>query len=171
MRGNMDVDRKRIAAVRKLERLGYRYREGERVLPAGASPSRQLADADSMQGMLMRRDDALAGCTNSGEHHMRCGEITASRRCLKHGTHDAIEAYEAKRWPLGGDPSVPGGKVDLRARRRTKADATLMEQWWPSYLRNTNALGRCRCEMTFRTPTRGDRRRSRCSIEFRPMQL
>jgi hypothetical protein len=23
---------------------------------------------------------------------------------------DAIEAYEAKRWPLGKDPNVPGGK-------------------------------------------------------------
>jgi hypothetical protein len=23
---------------------------------------------------------------------------------------DAIEAYEARRWPLGKDPTVPGGK-------------------------------------------------------------
>jgi hypothetical protein len=23
---------------------------------------------------------------------------------------DAIEAYEAKQWPLGKDPAVPGGK-------------------------------------------------------------
>jgi hypothetical protein len=95
----MDIDKKRIAAVRTLERLGYGYSRGEWMPPAGASPSRQLADADSMHGMLMRRADALAGCTEGSDEEAELKAII-----------DAIEAYEAKRWPLGRDPSVQGGK-------------------------------------------------------------
>jgi hypothetical protein len=85
--------------VRTLERLGYGYSSGEWLLPAGASPSRQLADADSMHRMLMRRADTLAGCAEGSDEEAELKAIV-----------DAIEAYEAKRWPLGRDPSVPGGK-------------------------------------------------------------
>ena len=95
----MDVDRKRIAAVRTLERLGYGYSNGEWMLPAGASPSRQLAEADAMHGMLMRRADALAGCTKGSDEEAELKAIV-----------DAIEAYEARRGPMGMDPTVPGGK-------------------------------------------------------------
>jgi hypothetical protein len=95
----MDIDKKRIAAVRTLEQLGYGYSSGEWLLPAGASPSRQLADADSMHGMLMLRADTLAGCAEGSDEEAEFKAIV-----------DAIEAYEAKRWPLGRDPSVPGGK-------------------------------------------------------------
>jgi len=95
----MDIDKKRIAAVRTLEQLGYGYSSGEWLLPAGASPSRQLADADSMHRMLMRRADTLAGCAEGSDEEAELKAIV-----------DAIEAYEAKRWPLGRDPSVPGGK-------------------------------------------------------------
>jgi hypothetical protein len=55
-----------------------------------------IAVADVMHGMLMRRPDAL-GFTEGSEAELEA--IVA-----------AIEAYEVKRWPLGKDPDVPGGK-------------------------------------------------------------
>jgi hypothetical protein len=49
--------------------------------------------------MLMRRADALAGCMKGSKKEAELEAII-----------DAIEAYEAKRWPLGKEPDVPGGK-------------------------------------------------------------
>jgi hypothetical protein len=97
----MDIDRKRIAAVRALEALGYAYRGGEWLAPAGAAvtPLSVLAKADAMHGVLMRRADELAGCAKGSDEETELKAIV-----------DAIEAYEAKRWPLGKDPNVPGGK-------------------------------------------------------------
>jgi hypothetical protein len=95
----MEIDRKRITAVEALEALGYSYPEGEWQPPAGVSPSRQLAEADAMHGALMRRADALAGCTENSREEVELKEIIG-----------LIEAYEIKRWPLGKDPAVPGGK-------------------------------------------------------------
>jgi hypothetical protein len=98
----MDLDKKRIAAVRMLEALGYNYIDGEWLLwlqPVGASHSRQLTEADAMHGMLMRRADALAGCLEGSDEEVELKAIV-----------DAIEAYEARRWPLGKDPAVPHGK-------------------------------------------------------------
>jgi hypothetical protein len=43
--------------------------------------------------------DALAGCTESSEEKEELKAIV-----------DLLEAYEAKLWPLGKDPNVPGGK-------------------------------------------------------------
>ena len=95
----MDIDRQRVAAVQTLEALGFKYQAGEWLLPAtAATPLSWLANADDLRGALMRRADALAGCTGSAEET----ELKA--------IVDAIEAYEARRWPLGRDPSVPGGK-------------------------------------------------------------
>jgi hypothetical protein len=77
----MDIDGKRIAAVRTLEALGYSYRKNEWVSPAavGATPLSLTAETDAMHGMLMRRADALAGCAEETE--------------LK-AIVDLIEAYE-----------------------------------------------------------------------------
>jgi len=49
--------------------------------------------------ILMRRADALAGCTKGSDEEAALKAIV-----------DMIDAYEAKRWPLGKDPTVPGGK-------------------------------------------------------------
>jgi len=98
----MEIDRKRIAAVRTLEMLGYAYRNGEWIAPAAVAgtPVPMIAAADAMQGMLMRRADALPGRM----------EGSAEEDELK-GIVDLIEAFEAfaaKRWPLGKDPNEPG---------------------------------------------------------------
>jgi hypothetical protein len=96
----MDIDRQRIAAVRALEALGYGYshRTGE-WLPPAAPPLPLIPEADAMHGALMRRADALAGCTKASDEEGELETIV-----------DLLEAYEAKRWPLGKDPNVPGGK-------------------------------------------------------------
>jgi hypothetical protein len=62
----MDIDRKRIAAVRALEALGFTYQNGT-WLPPVPAPSQALslpliAEADAMYGVLMRHADALEGC-------------------------------------------------------------------------------------------------------------
>ena len=81
--------------------LGYTYRGGEWLAPAGAAatPLSLLAKADSMHGASMRRADALAGCTDGTDEEAEVEALI-----------DAIETYEANRWPLGKDPNVPGGK-------------------------------------------------------------
>jgi hypothetical protein len=100
----MDIDKQRIDAVRMLHALGYTYQGGEWLLTGGApsaaaTPLSLLAKADAIHGVLMRRADELAGCT-VGSNGATELEIIIN----------AIEAYEAKRWPLGKDPNVPGGK-------------------------------------------------------------
>jgi hypothetical protein len=79
----MDIDRQRITAVRALEALGYVYRGGEWQAPAGAAatPLPFLAKADAMLGALMRRADALAGCTEGRPTGPSAGRSAKTRTC------------------------------------------------------------------------------------------
>jgi hypothetical protein len=65
----MDLDKKRIAAVRALEALGCSYRNNEWVSQdaLGAMLLPQTFEADAIHGALMRRADAPADCTESSE--------------------------------------------------------------------------------------------------------
>jgi hypothetical protein len=95
----MQLDKQRIEAVRMLEGFGYAYQDGEWLPTVVAPPLPVTAEADAMHGALMRRADALAGCTKGSDEEGELETIV-----------DLLEAYEAKRWPLGKDPNVPGGK-------------------------------------------------------------
>jgi len=96
----INIDKQRVAAVRKLEALGYSFQGGEWVpaLPSAAAGPRSLmtAEADAMHGVLVQRADALEGCLEGSEQEIELKAIV-----------DAIEAYEALRWPTG---KVNGGK-------------------------------------------------------------
>ena len=95
-----NIDKQRVAAVRKLEALGYSFQGGEWVpaLPSAAAGPRSLmiAEADAMHGVLVQRADALEGCTEGSDEEAEFKRVV-----------DAIEAYEARRWPAAKEP---GGK-------------------------------------------------------------
>jgi hypothetical protein len=82
------IDRQRIAAVRFLERMGYRFEAMEWVAaPGGAAQGAPLAEADAMHALLVAQADKLDGCS---EDDRELGPIAR-----------AVLAYEAKRWPNG----------------------------------------------------------------------
>jgi hypothetical protein len=91
-----NIDKQRIAAVRKLEQLGYTFADDWHP-PAGVTATTPTsAQVDAMHVLLVRRADALEGCTEGSEEERELAAIV-----------DAIEAYEALRWPNG---KVDGGK-------------------------------------------------------------
>jgi hypothetical protein len=63
---------------------------------AAAAPSPMLHAADSMHALLVSQAHALMGCTEGSPEEAELRSIA-----------DAIEAYEAIRWPEG---KIPGGK-------------------------------------------------------------
>jgi hypothetical protein len=100
----MDIDRQRVAAVRALEALGFTYRylthpaSGPGTwLPPAAVPVQALplvVAADAMHAALVRRADALAGCTEGSEEEAELRAIAG-----------VLEADEARRWPGGKEPA------------------------------------------------------------------
>ena len=87
------IDKQRIAAVRKLEQLGYTFAGDDWIHNAAAIAA---TISDELHAMLVKRADDLAGC-HAGSDEER--ELAAIER--------AIGAYEAIRWPTG---KVVGGK-------------------------------------------------------------
>jgi hypothetical protein len=63
---------------------------------AGAVLAPMQSASDSMHALLVTRADALMGCTEGSAEEAELSRLT-----------DAIEAYEAIRWPEG---KIPGGK-------------------------------------------------------------
>jgi len=78
-----NIDRQRIAAVRKLKAMGYVFRDHEWTGPA--MPPAFEADA-----LLVQRADALEGSAENSEEVRELAMIA-----------EGLEAYEAVRWPDG----------------------------------------------------------------------
>jgi hypothetical protein len=91
-----NIDKQRIAAVRKLEQLGYTFTRGDTHAPAGTTVTPTSVQADAMHALLVQRADALEGCTEGSEEERELAAIA-----------NAVEAYETVRWPNG---KVDGGK-------------------------------------------------------------
>jgi hypothetical protein len=88
------IDKQRIEAVSKLEKMGYTFVGGEWRQPDNETVAPSIMDA--LHALVVRRADALSGCTAGSEEERELAAIT-----------DAIEAYERARWP---DGRTDGGK-------------------------------------------------------------
>jgi hypothetical protein len=84
------IHKQRIAVVRTLEAMGYVFRD-EWIMTIPTT-----AEADAMHVQLVLRADQIEGYTESSPEEAEFKAIA-----------DALEAYEARRWP---DGKVPGGK-------------------------------------------------------------
>jgi hypothetical protein len=90
-----NIDKQRIAAVRKLEAMGYVFGDGEWTAPPMGWPMPATAEADAMH-LLVLRVDQLESCIENSEDARELAMIA-----------EALEAYGCKRWP---EDKVPGGK-------------------------------------------------------------
>ena len=90
-----EIDRKRWTAVVALERLGWVFCDGHWQGPQRSERACETA-ADAMHGVLMDRAEELLGCIEGSDEEK---ELMA--------TGEALERYEAVRWPYG---KIAGGK-------------------------------------------------------------
>ena len=82
------IDRQRIAADRKLAAMGYTFAAGDWMQPANDATAVAPAITDALHSLPVARADELMSCTEGGDEERELAAIT-----------DAIEAYEAVRWP------------------------------------------------------------------------
>jgi hypothetical protein len=83
------IDKQRIAAVRKLAQLGYTFAGGGWMHTTdSASPTPAITNA--LHALLVKRADDLEGFAEGSDEEHELAAIT-----------DAVQAYEAVRWPLG----------------------------------------------------------------------
>jgi hypothetical protein len=61
------IERQRVAAVRKLEQLGYTFAAGDWMQPANDAASVVAAITDALHALLVKRADALMGCTGGSD--------------------------------------------------------------------------------------------------------
>ena len=92
-----EIDKQRVRGVEVLREMGFTWRNG-RWLPLVTLESQPaiVPAADAMHRVLVERADRLVGCVENSddeEELVRIGE--------------AVERYEAQRWPQGKEP---GGK-------------------------------------------------------------
>ena len=80
------IDRQRISAVRLLEGLGYSFSGSDWRQPSGNGSF--TLEADELHALLVERAAMLAG---GGEETPETDEL--------YTIADALEAYEARRWP------------------------------------------------------------------------
>jgi hypothetical protein len=90
-----NIDRQRVTAVRALERFGFIFNGNDWTAPVQACPS--VAEADRLHALLVMRAEALEECCRP--YSREADELVTIT--------DAIESYEAVRWP---DGKVPSGK-------------------------------------------------------------
>jgi hypothetical protein len=94
------IDKQRVAAVAKLEGLGYTFSLAEgwsRPDTSSVGTLLSTAEADAMHSVLVLRAGALKGCSEGAPEEAELKTIT-----------DAIKAYEAARWPDGKVPDGTG---------------------------------------------------------------
>ena len=92
-----EIDKQRVRGVEVLREMGFTWRNGRWIPPLSAESRPPIVPAaDAMHHVLIARADRLVGCVENSddeEELVRIGE--------------AVEAYEAQRWPRGKEP---GGK-------------------------------------------------------------
>jgi hypothetical protein len=87
------VDKARIAAVRKLQTLGYIFDGTDWQPPAPAGTAAKLVawtEADALYAQLVQLADALDGCAE--------GSV---QEAVRYALAEAIDGYQSIRWPGG----------------------------------------------------------------------
>src|SRR5262245_526293 len=87
------VDKERIAAVTKLQAIGYCFDGADWQPPAPAGPAPKLvawAEADALYAQLVQLADKLDGCAE--------GSV---QEAVRYALAEAIDGYQSVRWPGG----------------------------------------------------------------------